>query len=321
MALMLDRRQRAMLAEMGVRVWLPLPEAEASASASAPMPADAVARVAVPEAAPSLPVQPPAAPVAVPPAVSATAPEAARPRSPLPVATTAPAAFSDTDTDSGLQPLPLLQGQSLPQLQQLADSCQGCALHQGRQHSVWDRTPIPAAGPRWLFVLDAPGAAENAAGQPAQGDAGKLLQQMLAALRLPAAQVRRVHATRCAPEDRVVTPAEVGHCSAWLRREIAHYQPHLIVALGRAAACALLHRDQPLRQLRGQLARLHLPPEDSDLSATLADIPVVVSYPLDYLLRHPEAKPRAWSDLCLAADLVQQRSLPPVSSPDSGIPS
>ena len=315
MALMLDRRQRAMLAEMGVRVWLPLPEAEASASA--PMPADAVARVAVPEVAPPLPVQPPVAPVAVPPAVSATAPEAARPRAPLPVATATPAAFSD----SGLQPLPLLQGQSLPQLQQLADSCQGCALHQGRQHSVWDRTPIPAEGPRWLFVLDAPGAAENAAGQPAQGDAGKLLQQMLAALRLPAAQVRRVHATRCAPEGRVVIPAEVGHCSAWLRREIAHYQPHLIVALGRAAACALLHRDQPLSQQRGQPARLHLPPEDSDLPATLADIPVVVSYPLDYLLRHPEAKPRAWSDLCLAADLVQQRSLPPVSSPDSGIPS
>ena len=319
MALMLDRRQRAMLAEMGVRVWLPLPEAETSVPA--PMPADAVARVAVPEAALSLPMQPPAAPVAVPPAVSATAPEAARPRAPLPTATATTAAFSDTDTGSGLQPLPLLQGQSLPQLQQLADSCQGCALHQSRQHSVWDRTPIPAAGPRWLFVLDAPGAAENAAGQPAQGDAGKLLQQMLAALRLPAAQVRRVHATRCAPEDRVVTPAEVGHCSAWLRREIAHYQPHLIVALGRAAACALLHRDQPLRQLRGQLARLHLPPEDSDLPATLADIPVVVSYPLDYLLRHPEAKPRAWSDLCLAADLVQQRSAPPVSSPDSGIPS
>ena len=141
MALMLDRRQRAMLAEMGVRVWLPLPEAETSVPA--PMPADAVARVAVPEVAPSLPVQPPAAPVAVP----ATAPEAARPRSPLPVATATPAAFSD----SGLQPLPLLQGQSLPQLQQLADSCQGCALHQSRQHSVWDRTPIPAAGPRWRW--------------------------------------------------------------------------------------------------------------------------------------------------------------------------
>ena len=300
MALMLDRRQRAMLAEMGVRVWLPLPEAAAPVAAVA----DAIAPAAEPVVAP------------VPTPVPAPVPEPIRPRPPAPVAT--PAAFAATDT--GLQPLPLLQGQSLPQLQQLADSCKGCELHRTRQHSVWDATPIPAEGPRWLFVIDVPGAAENASGQPAQGDTGKLLQQMLAALRLPAAQVRRVHATRCAPEGRVATTAEVGHCSAWLRRDIALYQPDLIVALGRAAAWALLRSEQPLGQLRGQPARIHLPPEDADLQPVLADIPVVVSYPLDFLLRHPEAKPRAWSDLCLAADLLQQRRSP-VSSPDSGIPS
>ena len=171
MALMLDRRQRAMLAEMGVRVWLPLPEAAAPVAAVA----DAIAPAA----------EPVVAPVPTPVPAPVPEPEPIRPRPPAPVAT--PAAFAATDT--GLQPLPLLQGQSLPQLQQLADSCKGCELHRTRQHSVWDATPIPAEGPRWLFVIDVPGAAENASGQPAQGDTGKLLQQMLAALRLPAAQV------------------------------------------------------------------------------------------------------------------------------------
>ena len=67
--------------------------------------------------------------------------------------------------------------------------------------------------------------------------------------------------------------------------------PRCILALGRAAAAALLGVDEPLGKLRG---RVH----------ERAGIPVVVTFALPYLLRHPADKPRAWADLCLAVAAI-----------------
>jgi DNA polymerase len=64
-------------------------------------------------------------------------------------------------------------------------------------------------------------------------------------------------------------------------------RPRIILALGRAAALALLGIDEPLGRLR---ERVH----------ERAGIPVVVTFALPYLLRHAEDKPRAWADLCRA---------------------
>ena len=62
-----------------------------------------------------------------------------------------------------------------------------------------------------------------------------------------------------------------------------------MLALGRAAAGALLGSDAPpLGALRG---RVH----------AHAGVPLVVSFSLPFLLRHPAEKAKAWADLCLAA--------------------
>jgi hypothetical protein len=74
---------------------------------------------------------------------------------------------------------------------------------------------------------------------------------------------------------------------AALEAAIATVAPRCILAFGRAGAAALLGADAPLGGLRGRVHR-H------------AGVPVVVTFSLAFLLRHPAEKAKAWADLCLA---------------------
>ncbi|MEO8311796.1 MAG: uracil-DNA glycosylase family protein [Caldimonas sp.] len=74
---------------------------------------------------------------------------------------------------------------------------------------------------------------------------------------------------------------------AMLEASIATVAPRCVLAFGRHAAAALLGDDTPLGGLRGR-AHVH------------AGVPVVVTFSLAFLLRHPAEKAKAWADLCLA---------------------
>ena len=80
-----------------------------------------------------------------------------------------------------------------------------------------------------------------------------------------------------------------------LRHAVATVAPRCILAFGRPPAAALLHSDATLGALRG---RVH----------THGDTPVVVTFALVYLLRHPAEKAKAWADLCLAAGALAPRA-------------
>lgn len=270
MTLHLDARQRAMLMEMGVRVWSP-PEKAAA-------PVAAVAHVA-----PVLPVAPLAtvAPVA---ALATVAAEL-----PAPVLSPLPAGLASMDWAS---------------LQAAAASCQACGLCQGRQHSLFAHRPVAAGETvKWLIVGDAPTQAEDLAGQAFVGDEGVLLDAMLQALGLTRSgadsSVVVTSAVKCHPaNNRNPVAQEIAHCQAYLKRQIELLQPQVVLAMGRFAAQALLHDSlgdaatQPLGKLRAQVHAAH-------------GTQVVVSYHPTYLLRSPSDKAKAWADLCLAKSLVQ----------------
>jgi len=76
-----------------------------------------------------------------------------------------------------------------------------------------------------------------------------------------------------------------------LAAAIAAVAPRCILAFGRAAAAALLGDDAPIGGLRGRVHRL-------------GGVPVVVTFSLPFLLRHPAEKAKAWADLCLAVATV-----------------
>jgi DNA polymerase len=166
------------------------------------------------------------------------------------------------------------------------DACTACGLCRSRNRSV------PGVGDRhaeWLFVGEGPGAEEDARGEPFVGLAGKLLDNMLAALAMSRREkVYIANVVKCRPPgNRTPEPVEAEACRPYLERQIGLLQPRIVVALGRSAASLLLGTDASIASLRGKVHRY-------------GAIPLVVTYHPAYLLRTPLDKAKAWEDLLLA---------------------
>ncbi len=163
-------------------------------------------------------------------------------------------------------------------------TCRLCRLCEARNQAVLG---VGDRNADWLFVGEGPGAEEDARGEPFVGQAGKLLDSMLAAIGLRRGEnVYIANAVKCRPpENRTPTPEETATCRPHLERQIELIRPRLIVALGRPAAQTLLQTEVKIGAARGRLHRYR-------------DIPVVVTYHPAYLLRNLPDKARAWEDLC-----------------------
>lgn len=285
MSLDLDDRQRAMLQEMGVRVWLapaaPAPAADVQRSA-APDPVSAHA-VAIEKSV--------VAALNTPPTVNPRT----EPRRPAPAA--APGMGPPAGLDAGVAEM------DWPALAQSVAACQACQLCMGRRAPVFGGSQTSGQAD-WLLVGEPPDEAEERAGSPFAEQAGQLLDNMLKAVgvrrlgaqggRAGAAYVTNV--VKCRPAAvRNPEPQELATCAQYLAREVALVQPKVILALGRFAAQTLLQgavASVPLGKLRGQVYRYQ-------------GVPVVVSYHPSYLLRTPQDKARAWADLCLALEVMR----------------
>ena len=164
--------------------------------------------------------------------------------------------------------------------------CTACTLCRTRHRSV------PGVGDphaQWLFVGEAPGAEEDAKGEPFVGQAGRLLDNMLAALGMRRGDnVYIANILKCRPPgNRTPTPLETESCLPYLHRQIALIEPRLIVALGKSAATTLLNVEASIASLRGRVHRYR-------------SVPLIVTYHPAYLLRNLPDKAKAWEDLCLA---------------------
>lgn len=175
--------------------------------------------------------------------------------------------------------------------QQCVGDCQACDLAQTRKQTVFGVGDVHAD---WMFIGEAPGAEEDAQGEPFVGQAGKLLDNMLAAMRLKRGDnVYIANVLKChPPENREPHHAEIAQCELYLKRQITLIQPKLIVALGKVAAQTLLKSADTVGSMRGQLQ-------------AYGDVPVIVTYHPAYLLRNPADKAKAWEDLCFAKDTIQ----------------
>ena len=173
-----------------------------------------------------------------------------------------------------------------PELKQRVRDCTACKLRAGCTQTVFGVGDEQA---EWLFVGEGPGAEEDAQGEPFVGQAGKLLDNMLLAIKLRRGKnVYIANIVKChPPNDRNPEADEIATCLPYLQRQIELIKPRLIVALGKTAATALLGKDATLGSLRGTLHDYH-------------GIPLLVTYHPAYLLRSPMEKAKAWQDLCLA---------------------
>ena len=172
------------------------------------------------------------------------------------------------------------------QLKAMVRDCTACKLRAGCTQTVFGVGDEQA---EWLFVGEGPGADEDAQGEPFVGQAGKLLDNMLLAIKLRRGKnVYIANIVKCRPPgNRTPEADEIATCLPYLKRQIELIKPKLIVALGKTAATALLERDATLGSLRGKLHDFN-------------GIPLIITYHPAYLLRSPMEKAKAWQDLCLA---------------------
>jgi uracil-DNA glycosylase family 4 len=173
-----------------------------------------------------------------------------------------------------------------PELKVMVRDCTACRLRAGCTQTVFGVGDEKA---QWLFVGEGPGADEDAQGEPFVGQAGKLLDNMLLAIRLKRGKnVYIANVVKCRPpNNRTPEADEIATCIPYLRRQIALIQPKVIVALGKTAANALLGREATLGSLRGAVHDYQ-------------GIPLIITYHPAYLLRTPQDKAKAWADLQLA---------------------
>ncbi|MGZ5042535.1 MAG: uracil-DNA glycosylase [Usitatibacter sp.] len=171
-------------------------------------------------------------------------------------------------------------------LQEAARACTACGLCRQRKQAVFGVGS--RAGP-WLFVCEGPGADEDELGEPFVGQAGRLLDSMLAAIGIKRGREAYIaNVVKCRPPgNRTPTAEEALACAPFLDRQIELIAPRLIVALGKTAATRLLGTEASVASLRG---RVH------DYRGT----PVVVTYHPSYLLRSLPEKAKAWEDLVFA---------------------
>jgi len=166
-------------------------------------------------------------------------------------------------------------------------TCTRCALSTTRTNTVFG---VGDRRARWFVVGEAPGADEDAQGEPFVGRGGQLLTSVLRAAGLSREQVFIANVLKCRPPDnRNPTPDEVRCCRPYLERQIALVKPSLIFCVGQIAAQSLLGVDTPIGKLRGAV---HQYGPDK--------IPTVVTYHPAYLLRSPRNKQKTWDDLRFA---------------------
>jgi len=179
-----------------------------------------------------------------------------------------------------------IQKMDWTQLKAKVAGCTDCKLRAGCQQTVFGVGDEKA---EWLLVGEAPGSEEDRLGEPFVGQAGKLLDNMLAAVSLSRSRnVYIANVLKCRPPgNRNPEPDEVAKCLPHLLRQIDLIQPKLILAMGRFASQALLGTDTTIASLRG---RVH----------QFAGVPLIVTYHPAYLLRNLPDKAKAWADLRFA---------------------
>ena len=182
--------------------------------------------------------------------------------------------------------VPAKAGTDWIELKQAVPACTACGLHQTRTQTVFGVGDEQAD---WMLIGEAPGAEEDRLGEPFVGQAGKLLDSMLAAIGLKRGEnVYIANVLKCRPPgNRNPEPEEVASCTPFLKQQIALIGPKLIIAMGRFAAQTLLASDASISSLRGRVYRYE-------------GVPLIVTYHPAYLLRNLPDKAKAWADLVFA---------------------
>jgi uracil-DNA glycosylase len=207
---------------------------------------------------------------------------------PVPLPAAEPTAMSVTNSTlfDAAEPVPTGEADrrtALDVLRQEVARCERCPdLYSTRTQTVFGVGPMSA---ELCFVGEAPGADEDAQGEPFVGRAGQLLNKIIAACGFKRAEVYICNTLKCRPPgNRTPAPQECENCREYFERQIDLVKPRFICALGSVAAQNLLQTKLGITKLRGKVHQYR-------------GVPVVCTFHPAYLLRNPPAKKDCWEDM------------------------
>jgi len=181
-------------------------------------------------------------------------------------------------------PIPGVESLDWEGLQQQIANCERCELCKTRTNTVFG---VGNPDADVMVIGEAPGADEDARGEPFVGRAGQLLDNMLKAIGLDRQQVFIANILKCRPpNNRNPSFEEVTACEGYLNRQIDLIKPKIILSVGGVSAKNLLKTEESVGRLRLQQHQL-----------VNRSIPVLVTYHPAYLLRKPSEKAKSWEDL------------------------
>ena len=216
--------------------------------------------------------------LAEPPVAAPARKHAAMPAAPTMVAATSDAAGALFEKYHGLGATG-----DLPALRDFIGDCTRCKLASMRKNLVFG---VGDPNAQLMFIGEAPGADEDATGEPFVGRAGQLLTDIIErGMGLTRAQVYICNVIKCRPpENRNPEPDEVAACEPFLLRQIDIVKPRAIVGLGTFAVQAVLKVKTPISKLRGTWQEVR-------------GIPLMPTFHPAYLLRNPADKRLVWADI------------------------
>ena len=183
----------------------------------------------------------------------------------------------------------------LAELREFALACTRCGLHRTRTNVVFADGSSDA---KVAFVGEAPGADEDATGVPFVGRAGKLLDKIIAAMKLKREEVYICNVLKCRPpNNRTPNPEEIAMCSPMMHEQLAVLRPKVMVALGAPAVRTILETRVGITRLRGHF---------SEYRGT----PVMPTFHPAYLLRRPWDKKLVWDDMKKVMAYLESGKLP-----------
>lgn len=180
-------------------------------------------------------------------------------------------------------------GETIEDIRLDVGNCTRCPLHEGRTKIVHSTGNFEAD---LMFVGEAPGADEDAKGEPFVGRAGQLLNKIIEAIGMKREDVFIGNINRCRPpSNRAPTLAEAHTCRPFLLREIAVARPKVIVLLGNTACQNLLDTKVGITKLRGNFQDYY-------------GVKVMPTFHPAYLLRDPSKKRETWEDMKKVRDYL-----------------
>ena len=168
-------------------------------------------------------------------------------------------------------------------------NCTRCPLHEGRTQIV---QTVGNYQSDLMFIGEAPGADEDAKGEPFVGRAGQLLNKIIEAIGMKREEVCIGNINRCRPPaNRQPTLPEAHTCKPFLLREIAVIRPKVIVVMGNTALHNLLDTKIGITRMRGQFHEYF-------------GVKVMPTFHPAYLLRDPSKKREVWDDMKKVRDYL-----------------